>query len=292
MSKHLRIFFMVNMALVFALVGSGVLQPAVRVQAGYWFPHMIVTPHLGSSYYNATAYVGQNLNFQTKVVNDGNVALQIIGILTPPSGWELNSQYDDCPDYLAVGSTCTLTWVFVPQVSGQALVRVYVRGFYTDSYGYSQRITQSPGFFFNIVPVGQVISQSSGTTTTSTGSSIPFSYFPDIIVKPHVGNFYYSYPAQVGKQITFETKIINNGNIPLQVVANLTPPFHWDVVGQYDDCPDSLAVRSTCTFTWQFIPQISGPAVLRVFARGLYTDSSGIPQRVAKSPALLFTVAP
>jgi LysM repeat protein len=123
-----------------------------KVPTTFYFPSMIVTPRVGSSYYGSTAYVGTKLTFQTKVQNNGDVPLQVVANLTPPSDWDVNDKYNDCPTTLATGSMCTLTWVFTPRVSGQAYVRVYVRGLYTDSSGYTQRITQSPAFFFNVGP--------------------------------------------------------------------------------------------------------------------------------------------
>ncbi len=292
MSKQLRMAIMVNMALILALVGSLGLQPASRVQAGYWFPHMIVTPHAGSNYYSTTAYVGQNLNFQTKIENDGIVALQIVAILTPPSGWDINSQTDDCPDYLAVGSACTLSWLFVPRVSGQALIRVYVRGFYTDSSGSTQRITESPAFLFNIITAGQAPTHVTGITPNTTGAAAPINYFPSVSVAPHVGSSYYSIATRVGSEITFEASVQNNGNEALQMLAYLTPPFKWEVIGQFNDCPPSLAARSVCTFTWKFIPRISGPTWVRVYVRGLYNIVYGYSDRVTNSSAFLFDVAP
>ena len=118
----------------------------------FWFPSMIVTPHVGSNYYKATGYVGTQLSFQTKVQNNGDVPLQVFANLTPPPDWDVNEQYTDCPTALGIGSVCTLTWVFTPRVSGYVYVRVYARGLYTDSSGYSQRITQSPAFLFIVGP--------------------------------------------------------------------------------------------------------------------------------------------
>ena len=113
---------------------------------------MIVTPHVGSSYYSSTAYVGMKLTFQVRVRNNGDVPLKIVAALTPPTDWDVNEKYADCPDSLATGSVCTLTWVFTPHASEQTFVRVYARGLYTDFAGFAQRITQSPAFFFNVGP--------------------------------------------------------------------------------------------------------------------------------------------
>jgi LysM repeat protein len=134
-------------------------QPSGTVNP-YYFPppsafsyaSMIVTPHVGGNYYSSLSHVGAQLIFENRVKNNGNVPLQIVANLTPPADWDVNAQYDDCSDSLAAGSSCTLTWVFTPQDSGQAYVRVYVRGHYTDSAGDDQRVTGSPAFFFNVLP--------------------------------------------------------------------------------------------------------------------------------------------
>jgi LysM repeat protein len=126
--------------------------PSTSSGQTFWFPNMSVAPHVGSNYYQSTAYVGTQLTFQVKVKNNGNVPLQVVANLTPPSDWDVNNQYNGCPENLAVGSICTFTWVFTPQVGGSIYVRVYVRGLYTDSSGNPQRITQSPAFLFIVDP--------------------------------------------------------------------------------------------------------------------------------------------
>ena len=129
---------------------SGTINPSPGVvPTTFYFPSINVAPHVGSSYYGATAQVGKQLNFETTIKNNGNVSLQIVANLTPPSDWDVIGQYDDCPDALAAGSMCTYTWIFIPRVGGQPYVRVYVRGLYVDSFGF-QRITKSPAFFFNV----------------------------------------------------------------------------------------------------------------------------------------------
>jgi hypothetical protein len=111
---------------------------------------MIVTPRVGSSYYQATTPVNTSILFQADVRNNGDVPLQTIALLTTPSGWELLEQYDNCPDALHVGAVCTFTWKFIPRVTGSVLLRVYARGFYTDPYGSTQRVTKSPGYVINV----------------------------------------------------------------------------------------------------------------------------------------------
>ena len=113
---------------------------------------MIVTPLVGGDFYWTRTYAGTPFTLQVKVLNNGNVSLQIVANLTTPSGWDFDNTYSDCPTALAVGSYCTLSWVFTPQDTGYAYPRVYVRGFYTDSYGYSQRITQSPAYLVIVDP--------------------------------------------------------------------------------------------------------------------------------------------
>ena len=118
----------------------------------YWFPNMVVTPHVGSNYYSSTSYVDTTVTFQTKVLNNGDVPLEIVANLTPPPDWDVNDKYDDCPTALGSGRMCTLTWVFTPRVNGYAYIRVYVRGLYTDSSGFDGRVAKSAAFLFNVWP--------------------------------------------------------------------------------------------------------------------------------------------
>jgi LysM repeat protein len=115
----------------------------------HWYPSMVVTPQVGGNFFQAAVSAGTQFTFQTKVLNNGDVPLQVIANLTPPSDWE-DGNYNDCPGVLNVGAVCTFTWVFTPHNRGSILVRVYVRGFYTDPYGASQRVTNSPAFVFNV----------------------------------------------------------------------------------------------------------------------------------------------
>lgn len=116
----------------------------------FWYPSMVVTPRVGNSYYQVTTPVNTALTYQADVRNNGDVPLQVIALLTTPSGWELLEQYDNCPDALHVGAVCTFTWKFIPHVTGSVLARVYARGFYTDPYGSTQRVTKSPGYVINV----------------------------------------------------------------------------------------------------------------------------------------------
>jgi hypothetical protein len=118
MFTKLRRFIVVNMALVLALVGSGVLQPTIQAQAAAVLPNMYAYLLSNGSYYTSTVYTGNKITLQANVQNSGNVPLQIVANLTAPSGWDVNDKYDNCGT-LAAGSMCTLTWVFTPQVSGQ-----------------------------------------------------------------------------------------------------------------------------------------------------------------------------
>jgi LysM repeat protein len=128
----------------------GTTQPYPGAISYYWYPSMVVTPKVDGNFYQATAYVGTQFTFLTKVQNNGDVPLQVIANLTLPSDWDAYETSDDCPDALNVGATCTFTWALTPHDRGSVLVRVYARGFYTDPYGASQRITRSPAFIFNV----------------------------------------------------------------------------------------------------------------------------------------------
>ena len=84
MMNHLRKFFVMNIALVLALVGSGMLQPAIQAQAAAVLPNMYVTLWSGGSSYTSTVYTGRQLTFQAKVQNAGNVPLDIVANLDGP----------------------------------------------------------------------------------------------------------------------------------------------------------------------------------------------------------------
>jgi LysM repeat protein len=126
--------------------------PTYNTPSQFYYPNLVANPHVGGNYYASTSSVGVQIPYQITVFNNGNTPLEITGSLTPPSGWDVDSVYDNCPDLLGAGRYCTLTWLFTPRVSGYAYIRVYVRGHYTDSYGYSGRVTGSPAFLFVVNP--------------------------------------------------------------------------------------------------------------------------------------------
>jgi len=144
----------ITIAIIMALVGSGVLVPPIQTQASAILPNMSVTLSSGGSTYASTVYVGNSLIFRARVNNTGNVPLQVTANLTVPHGWNVDqNKYSDCPTNLAVGSHCTISWYFTPKVAGQVILRVYVRGHYKNSAGsYDSRITNSPAFIFNVKP--------------------------------------------------------------------------------------------------------------------------------------------
>ena len=97
----------------------------------------------------------------------------------------------------------------------------------------------------------------------------------------------------INKVLIFRAEVKNTSDIPLQVVANLTVPDGWGVSeNQFSDCPSTaeLAYKDTCTITWKFNPTVSGQVILRVYVRGIYTDSAGNTQRITQSPAFVFNV--
>lgn len=152
-----RKIFMIIFVLCIALLGSGVMVPSVKAQTDLSspiLPNMRVTLTANDSrYYSATIYAGKSLIFRAKVKNIGTVPLQVTANLTVPQNWDVDqNKFSDCPDSLAVRSSCTISWYFTPQVSGLIFLRVYVRAFYTNSAGDSKRITQSPAFIFYVKP--------------------------------------------------------------------------------------------------------------------------------------------
>ena len=288
---------LISIAIILALLGSGVLYPPIQTRAASILPNMTVTLSSGDSTYASTVKSGNSLIFRAAVKNTGNVPLQVTANLAYPQGWDVDQEkFSDCPDNLAVRSTCTISWYFTPQATGQVYLRVYVRGFYTDSTGASNRITQSPAFIFNVVPSkgtpGSNGTSSSGTTSSSTPVPNPSpSTFPDMAVTLISGDSTYASTVKAGNSLIFRAAVKNIGNVPLQVTANLTYPQGWDVDQEkFSDCPDNLAVRSTCTISWYFTPQATGQVYLRVYVRGAYTTSSGASSRITKSPAFIFNV--
>ena len=293
MFNHLRRFFIVNMALALALLGSGVLQPSIQVQAAVPLPNMYVTLMSGGSYYTSTVYIGSQFTFQANVQNTGNVPLQIVANLTTPDNWNLNEKYDNCGT-LAVGSLCTLTWLFTPMVGGQTYLRVYVRGNYTDSNGNANRITGSSAFLFNVLPTYSWQTQVNGSIVTNTSTVPPTQLFPSIRVTL-IGNDAYTYAETVpmGKQFIFRARVENTSNVPLQVVANLAVPGGWGVTqDSFNGCPSTanLAHNQTCTISWYFNPLVTGQVYLRVYVRAYYVDSVGNTQRITQAPAFIVNV--
>ncbi len=132
--------------------GTTYPPPIYQTPSNFYYPSLIAIPHVGGNYYSSRSSVGTQLAYQITVFNNGDVSLQILANLNPPSDWHVDATYDDCPDALGAGSHCTLTWLITPQDSGYAYLRVYVRGYYTDSYGDSQRVTGSPAFLFVVDP--------------------------------------------------------------------------------------------------------------------------------------------
>jgi hypothetical protein len=44
--------------------------------------------------------------------------------------------------------------------------------------------------------------------------------------------------------------------------------------------------------TWKFTPQARGQVYLRVYVKGIYTDSSGGTNRFTQAPVFIFNVQP
>jgi hypothetical protein len=119
-------------------------------------PTMSVTLIANDLYtYSTTVSTNKVLIFRAQVENTSQIPLQVVANLSIPDGWgESEAPYSDCPDTATLGHkvTCTISWKFNPFVTGQVTLRVYVRGYYKDTAGLTQRITQSPGFIVNVVP--------------------------------------------------------------------------------------------------------------------------------------------
>jgi LysM repeat protein len=141
--------------------GSGVVvplppviipPPVYNTPSYFYYPSLLATPHVGGNYYSSASHVGAQLTYQISVYNNGNTPLQISASLDLPSDWNMDGTLSDCPDPLAAAKACTLTWLLTPQDTGYAYLRVYVRGYYTDPSGNTQRVTGSPAFLFVVNP--------------------------------------------------------------------------------------------------------------------------------------------
>jgi hypothetical protein len=117
-------------------------------------PSMHVTLIANDSALNSvTVPTDAVLIFRANVQNTSDIPMQVVANLSVPDGWGVSEDpYSDCPktEDLGLNEDCTITWKFNPMVSGQVILRVYVRGIYTDADGNSQRITDSPAFIFNV----------------------------------------------------------------------------------------------------------------------------------------------
>jgi hypothetical protein len=294
----------VSFALVLALLGGGLI-PTSQARADSILPNITVTLISGNSTYASTVYADQELTFQAQVKNIGNVPLQVVANLTIPPNWvEEEEKYSECDDIsLEVRKTCTTNWKFTPEAAGQVYLRVYVRAYYEDSSGNTNRITQSPAFIFNVKPPKAGASETSGTsgttsptsaTNTTSSSSTVTGTFPNMNVTLISGNSTYASTVYADKPLTFQAQVKNIGNVPLQVVANLTIPPNWvEDEEKYSECDDVwLEVRKTCTITWKLTPEAAGQVYLRVYVRGYYNTSSGGTYRITQSPAFIFNVKP
>ncbi len=259
MFNHLRRYIVVNLALALALIGSGVLQPAIQVQAAAVLPGMYVWLVSGGNYSISTVYTGNQLTLQANVQNSGNVPLQIVANLPIPSGWSLNDKYDNCGT-LAGGNSCTLTWLLTPQVSGQVYLRAYVRGNYTDSNGNANRVTGAPVLLFNVLPTYTWQTQSNGSIVTNTSTVPPTTLSPTMNVTL-VGNDVATYSETVptGQQFIFRAVVENSSFIPIRVVANLAVPNGWGVTQDpFNGCPSTANLSLQTNVRNQLVFQSNG----------------------------------
>jgi len=127
----------------------------------------------------------------------------------------------------------------------------------------------------------------------SSGSSGPTPSMDVTLIANDTSGFEATISA--GTSLIFKAKVKNTSAISMQVVANLAVPDGWDVdQNMFSDCPtnESLDQNETCTISWYFTPHGKGQIYLRVYLRGLYTDSAGASQRITDSPAYLINVVP
>ena len=74
-----------------------------------------------------TISAGTSLIFRAEVQNTGQVPLEVVANLAVPDGWDVDQNvFSDCPktEDLNHNDTCTISWYFTPQGSGQVYLRV------------------------------------------------------------------------------------------------------------------------------------------------------------------------
>jgi hypothetical protein len=97
----------------------------------------------------------------------------------------------------------------------------------------------------------------------------------------------------VNVELILRAHVKNTSKIPLQVVASLTVPDGWGGSAYpFNDCPKTadLGFNDSCTISWYLKPKVTGQVILRVYARGIYTDTADASQRITESPAFIFNV--
>jgi LysM repeat protein len=197
------------------------------------------------------------------------------------------------PGSASAGSPCGSTYIIqqgdwlsrIANRCGVTLSALYAAnpGVAYQRYIYPGQVLNIPGSSGYVAPYGNNYPPPVYTTPSQF-------YYPSLVANPHVGGNYYSSSSFVGDQLTYQVTVWNNGNVALQIVANFNPPHDWDVDAAYDNCGVVLGAGKKCTLTYLITPQDNGYDYLRVYVRGLYTDSSGDAQRVTASPAFLFVV--
>lgn len=135
-------------------VNGSIVTTTSNVPPSPLFPSMSVTL-VGNDLatYSETVPTGRQFIFRAHVENTSDVPLQVVANLAVPNGWGVTQNpFNDCPKTatLTHGQTCTISWYFNPMGTNQVFLRVYVRGYYMDLYGNTQRITSSPAFIVNV----------------------------------------------------------------------------------------------------------------------------------------------
>jgi len=137
-------------------INGSIVTTTSTVPPATLFPSVSVTLIGNDAHtYGETVPLGKQFIFRARVENTSNVPLQVVANLAVPTGWGVTQNpFNDCPSTanLAHKQTCTISWYFNPMVAGQVFLRVYVRAYYIDSLGNTQRITSSPDFIVNAVP--------------------------------------------------------------------------------------------------------------------------------------------
>ena len=154
------------------------------------------------------------------------------------------AQSNTCPTTMTAGQNCTITVTFTPTASGTRKGAVTIKD-------------NCPG------------SPSQTITLTGTGETLALGFTPASL---NLGS------VAVGSSITMSATLTNDGAAPVNIAAIAISPAN-KIFTQTNNCPASLSVQQSCTFTVVFTP----PDVFTYKATLSVTNSAGAAATLALS---------